>query len=721
MNSKIIRWVTLGALFIIPLIPIFPGIAEAGNFFFPFITGKNFAFRILVEIAFVGWILMMLVDTQYRPKFSWTAAIFGLFVVWMAIADALAVNPEKAFWSNFERMDGWVTLIHVFLFFLITGSIFAVEKLWQKWWLTFLAVSSIICVYGLLQVMGVLQIHQSGVRLDATFGNSDYLACYMLFAIAVSIWQAFEVKAKWARYVLLVLAVVEVIILFLTATRGAILGFIGAIGVGAILWLIESGKKGRRAAGGVILALVIVVAGFFLIRNTSFIQHDPSLSRLATISLKDPETATRLTIWHMALEGFVERPVTGWGQEGFNYVFNKFYEPKLNDQEPWFDRAHNMYLDWLVAGGFPALFLFLALLVSTVIALYKSRTSRRERILLLSALAAYCFQGIFVFDNLFSYIPFAAIMAIAYGGVGRPIKKLEDLPVLGDSDFLTFGLPIGVVALALIIWFVNVPNMRAASDLIASITPNADVTVNIAAFKQTYADGSFADQEITEQLTTYAEQVIGNQQYPAAQQQAIYNYAVQQMEALVAKIPADARIRLEFALLYRSAGNFPAALTQIHIAEQLSPAKQAIILEEGIEDVQSGNVAAGAAAFNKAYALDTSFSDVAVYAAAGDIMTGNIPGGKALLQQSFGTTTVDQDIIFLAYYQIKDWPDFITLWEKRVIDQNNAASAEFGLAEAYANGGDTAQARAEIQTAIAQHPEAATQGTAILNQIGGSK
>ena len=242
----------------------------------------------------------------------------------MAIADAFAENPAKAFWSNFERMDGWVTLIHVFMFFLVTGAIFGADKLWRKWWLTFLSISGILCLYGFMQVSGMLAIHQGGVRLDATFGNSDYLACYMLFAIAISLWQAYETKKwNWLRYLLLILTVLEVVILFLTATRGAILAFIGAVGLGALLWMIESGKKGRMLAGAGLVLLLVVIGTFYAARNTSFIQHDPSLGRLATISLQDPETHTRITIWHMALEGFVARPITGWGQEGFNFVFNK--------------------------------------------------------------------------------------------------------------------------------------------------------------------------------------------------------------------------------------------------------------------------------------------------------------------------------------------------------------------------------------------------------------
>jgi len=43
----------------------------------------------------------------------------------------------------------------------------------------------------------------------------------------------------------------------------------------------------------------------------------------------------------MAWEGVKEKPLLGWGQENFNLVFNKYYEPSLYGQEVWFDRVHN--------------------------------------------------------------------------------------------------------------------------------------------------------------------------------------------------------------------------------------------------------------------------------------------------------------------------------------------------------------------------------------------
>src|SRR5438105_4107533 len=101
--KKVAYWVAVVALFIIPFLSLY-----VSSGYFPFITGKNFAFRALVEIAVGGWVILALADRKYRPHFSWPVLSYKLLVLWMIVADLLAVNVHKAFWSNFERMDGWV-------------------------------------------------------------------------------------------------------------------------------------------------------------------------------------------------------------------------------------------------------------------------------------------------------------------------------------------------------------------------------------------------------------------------------------------------------------------------------------------------------------------------------------------------------------------------------------------------------------------------------------
>ncbi|MCR4333522.1 MAG: hypothetical protein NUV60_00655, partial [Patescibacteria group bacterium] len=120
--KSIARWVALGALFLIPFTPLI----VANTYFFPFITGKAFYFRILVEVVVAAWVVLALLDKEYRPRFSWIGAAVLAFVVWMFVADAFALNATKAFWSNFERMEGWVLLAHLLGLFYAAGAVLRV-------------------------------------------------------------------------------------------------------------------------------------------------------------------------------------------------------------------------------------------------------------------------------------------------------------------------------------------------------------------------------------------------------------------------------------------------------------------------------------------------------------------------------------------------------------------------------------------------------------------
>lgn len=715
MNVKTIaRWVTLTALFIIPFIPLYVD----NTLFFPFITGKAFAFRMLVEIALAGWIILAFADKKYRPQFSWVLLFFGLFTVWMAIADFLAVNPHKAFWSNFERMDGWVTLIHLFLFFLVAGAVFGADKLWRKWWLTFAGASALVCGYGLLQLMRLTDIHQGSTRLDASLGNSEYLAGYMLFAIAITLWQAFDLKEKkerWLRYCLFVLAAVQVIILIGTGTRGTLVGFIVAAGFGTLLWLIEAGKRGRQGAAVALISLVVVVGGFLSIQHQPFIQQNPILSRFSNISSKDLEV--RFTIWHMAMEGVQERPILGWGQEGFNYVFNKYYDPSLYGQEPWFDRVHNLYLDWLIAGGIPALLLFLALFASATFGLYRGSASRPERILLLSAFVAYGVQGLVVFDNLFTYVPFAAMLALAHTARSKPIAALERLPQSDEQVTSSAVMPAALVGLVVFFWLVNMPGILSGKDLIKALTPSNDPATQLAYFKQTYEDHPFASQEVTEQLMSFASGIVNSASASNDTKTAVISYAVQQATAEAARVPSDARFHSQFAMLYRTIGDFADAKIQSDIAAQNAPTKQSVLIEQGIEAWQSGDTKTAVQIFDKMYALDTRYDEGAAYAAAGHIANNDVAGGKAILQAHFGTTVVDQSALVPAYYQIKDWPNLLAVLALHA-KNTGTASASFQLAAAYSESGNRAQAIQTIRDTIKAHPEAAAQGASFLQQLG---
>src|SRR3989344_570970 len=353
MLEKALRYIVLTGVFALPFLVLY----VSTSLFFPFITGKNFAFRIIIEIILGAWVALALVKTEYRPRRSYLLWAFAAFVVLIGISDIFGVYPEKSFWSNYERMEGWVTLAHLFAYFVVAVSVLNTERLWKYWWHTTLSVSVIVAFIGLLQLAGKVPINQGGARIDARIGNATYLGVYMLFHIfmaALFLARAWVERAKERiLYVFLYGGIIFLnsFILFFTATRGAILGLLGGFLFGGII-LILLAPRSRVAwrAGSGIVAFIVLVGAFWAVRDQVWVHRIEPLHRLATI-LSDGTTFSRFLNWGMAWEGFKERPILGWGQENYAAVFDKYYNPAMYAQEQWFDRTHNIVFDWLIAGG----------------------------------------------------------------------------------------------------------------------------------------------------------------------------------------------------------------------------------------------------------------------------------------------------------------------------------------------------------------------------------
>lgn len=739
--KQIARLVALSALFLLPLAPLL----VASSFFFPFITGKAFYLRILIEVLVVAWAVLALLDRAYRPRFSWLGAIAIAFVTWMLIADSFAPNALKALWSNFERMEGWVLLVHLLGFLFAASAILRVEQKrratpptglvgWRAWFLTSLGVSLVVSAYALLQLINpaAFPIHQGSTRIDASLGNSAYLAIYLLWNVFIALWLAFTEKQAWLKYSLFALAALEGVLIFFTETRGTILGLIIALFLAALLTAVMGGGRmrhptnpvggvARRLALGGVAAIVLFVGGLYLARDSALVQSNHTLERLASISLADGET--RFTIWGMAWQGFLERPVLGWGQEGFNYVFNKHYEPSLYRQEAWFDRAHNAFIDWLSAGGLPAFLLYLGLFGTAFFLLWRrsSDFSRPERTLLTAALIGYAVHNVFVFDNVISYLYFFAILALIDAHTAREVRYFERAPELSPVAGTTYALPMAAVAVAGLLWFVNVPGMRAAHELVVAISPApSGPEENIARFERLVQHPSFAAQEVREQVVAVAGAIVQNQSVPVELKQRAVALAVAEMEKQVERYPRDARARLQLAYAYRTGGDLARAFAETEAAVALSPRKQQMRLEAGQVAWEAGDNAAAREYLTSAYALDPQFTELAAYAAAGEIIAGNVSAADRLLTEAYGTTAVDSDILGAAYFRTKNWPRLIQLWRMRAERPGASVQTWFGLAAAYYASGDNASAITTVRKAVELYPDAADAGAAAIAQIQGA-
>jgi len=701
--KDILKGIVYIGLFAIPFIPLI----VSDQMFFPFITGKNFTFRIIVEVIFVSWGLLALLDKAYRPRFSWIAVAGLAFLVIMGIADALGEYPLKSFWSNFERMDGYVTLVHFYLLLLVIGSTLRTKKMWSYFIHTSLAVALYVGMYGLAQQAGFIEGGRN--RLDSTLGNAAYMAVYMLFHIFFVLWMMVRSKDWFHRGLYLILLGVFIYVLLLTGTRGTFIGFMGGGLIAAIYLAIfsRSYPQVRKVALGGMALIIVFVALLVAFKDNPGVTDNNALRRISNISL-EKDLTLRATIWSLALEGVKERPLLGWGQGNFNYVFNKNFDPSLYNAEAWYDRVHNIILDWLIAGGVLGLISYLSIFVAAVYYLLwrpifyresEEELSVGERAVFLGLLAGYFAHNLVVFDNIVSYMFFAITLGYLHYSYGREIQAVVNYKI--DPKLVTnIAAPVAVVGIGLLIYFVQLPGIQAAHDIIdAYIAREPDVRLSL--FKKGVSRNSFGYQELVEQVAQQGMSIVGNKKVPKEERDRFAAYGEELLTDLIKRKPGDARLHVFFSSFYRAMGNMEKAREQAAIARSLTPNKQSVIIEQGVIEYQMGNNQKALDFFKEAYELDTSYKNARFLYAAMLLNTGEVEAAEELITDEYINDFALDDFGFRAAYDAGEPArDFlIRLMKARVDKQPNNAQNRASLAFLYYERGDNEQAIAVLREA----------------------
>jgi len=752
-TTTFIKYLVFIGIFIVPFIfliaPTDPTVKDPNQFiffanylFFPFITGKAFVFRIVVEVIAVLFLVLMLRDKRYVPKFSWLSVAVTVFMLVILIADLLGANPLRSIWSNFERMEGWIVIVHLWAYFIVLSSVFVEKKYWHRFFNTSLFVALAISIYGIVQLTGYAQIHQGSVRLDASLGNAIYLAVYMLFHMFIAGYMAFESWAKkqkiWA-WVYIILTVLFGFIIYQTQTRGTIIGLAGGVIVGLIILAIFEKKEKVTRNVSIISLVVIALIGilFYFNRDSAFVQNRDTLRRLATISWQDTKTQARGFIWPMAVKGVFESPksaIIGTGQENFNYIFNKNYDPRMWNQEQWFDRAHNVYIDWLVAGGLIGLLLYLSLFVLAIISLWKSEMNLKEKALFIGLIVAYGIHNIFVFDNLASYMLFFTILAFVHTQKSGNHLAFIEKRINNDNETYTtirdyVIVPVSVVLIAIAIYSINITVIKANTRLIYALNTcgRASTSVTIDAFKKALAtDKYLANQEIREQIVSCANNILSSQA-SIQDKQAFLEFANSEIKNQITATPDDARMYVLGGILFNSIGGIlfnsigatAEAKSLLEKAHELSPRKQQVSLQLASLYINEGKTQEGLDLFKQTYEADIKHSDAkSAYAYA--LITS---GKEALALKLFNN---DPEIFITeraarVYASIKNYKKAIEILQNIIKDKGPNLSTETLLVHIQYTAGLKSQAVLTLRNIIKNHPETKKQIEDAIKQIEAEK
>ena len=720
--NNILRYIALASIFIIPFVPL----VVTGSFFFPFIVGKNILFRVLVEIMVGAWAILALRDAKYRPKFSWILGGIIALVSIMFVANALGDNPLKGFWSNYERMEGWVTLLHLLGYFIATTAILNSEKLWNRFFHTSIIVSVWVGLHGLFQLAGMAKIHQGSARLDASFGNASYLAVYIMIHIFLVAFFWLR-RQKWNDFVGWLYGAVillHIIILYYTATRGAILGFIGALLlISFLLAFFEKEKRGLKKAGRVVLiGIIIFVVAFVSFKNADFIKNSEVMNRFASISLQETTTKSRFMLWNMALQGVKEKPLLGRGQESFNYVFNEHYNPGMYGQEEWFDRTHNVFMDWLITGGALGLLAYLSLFGTALFYLWRRENnfSFAEKSVFSGLLAGYFFHNLFVFDNITSYILFFSILGFIHNQncVNDEFdivdeKKISWVDKIGDRTIMQIITPVIIVLTAFSIYFFNAKGVLANRALLQAIAPQKEgLAENLKSYKKALSYNSFANQEIREQLMQFTIRIKDLDLDPNIKNE-LFELAKSEAKKEIERDPRNTRMEVFIGSFLGRFGQYAEAMVHLQRALELSPNKMSIRFEMGSNYINTGQYDKVFEILKEAFELEPRYNEARKLYALSAIYVGR----NDLVIELLGTDIIADNNFLNAYRKMGQKSKVVQICEAFVEKDRNNPQYHISLAAAYFEIGQNTKSIAEIEKAIELDPNFKSQGGKFIEEI----
>ena len=431
---------------------------------FPFVVGKALYSRSLIEIVFVSWALLFLLNPSWRPPRSRILVLLAAALAVAALSAGFGVSVQRSFWSNYERMQGVVDQAHWFALAVVLVSVLRTGRDWRILLTLNLAVGMAIALMAVAEYYRHPWIYliywPPANRVMTTLGNSSFLGAYL--GVNVTIALGFLIRSfvpvahpgkasapageehgkrsdrsnpprqpRNARFSMLwagrcfwgATALIGLWALTLTASRGPFLGLVSSLAALAALYVFLARTRMVRlaAAGsvgllGIVVILLLVLSFSPAVSLVDAWNVNPLLSRLADDQSLDT-VRERLSTWRVGIRGFLDRPVLGWGPENYIAVWGRHgFGESIPAMREIYDHSHNKLIEELATKGLSGLLVHLAIWGFTFhIVLRAARDmDSRERIPVLfagAALMGYFMQSMTTPDMAVGSLQFILLLA----------------------------------------------------------------------------------------------------------------------------------------------------------------------------------------------------------------------------------------------------------------------------------------------------------------------
>lgn len=424
----------------------------------------DFISLVIMALLVVVWLF-----AHWRGGWKWyRTSLDTVFLIWV-VAFAVSLIANTDVWRRIA-IGLWYMGMYIGVWYLLHDLI-ANRAVRREVIIDALLIAGFVVVlFGFVQLQGWLrQVLASGQFLSpprpvSVFGNPNFLSDFLIVLTPLTLSRMIGARGRPPRILLGIYAFIQLVLLFLTDSRGAWIG----IAAGLVVWsgmaaarngrvtrstITEWWQKQSSAIKGVLVAVLIV--GLVAVAG---------VSAIFIRSFSDPGRAAglRTQIYAAAIELFKEKPITGQGL--FTFGRGLVSLPGINPDKPH-SHAHDAPLHIAAELGI----LGLAALAATLFVAYRTiqsnwlASSARERLLLAGATGAVVAFGVHQLTDIPAMMPaialtglIALVLALApkepqsvnatWAKIGHPIEMLGLWVVLIVAGFWSNGIYTNYVA-----------------------------------------------------------------------------------------------------------------------------------------------------------------------------------------------------------------------------------------------------------------------------------
>ena len=419
-------------------------------------------FRLSITIAILFAIFHYLINPKklrvIKARLTHPMSIGVLLFILIGFLTSLTgLNSGNSIWSNFERGEGAFQLLHYGALYFLIISVFFTRKNIEHLFKVHLVTAGLVTGYGIMQLIqgkeGTGMIISAAGEFSGSLGNPSYLALYILLSLGVLGYFFAKAKEVKSRYILGGLGIIFIWTIIQSGNKGALIGlFFGLLAVLVALFFVSKNSRVKKISGATFISLFTLAIFFFITKDLSFWGSIPFIGDSLNYKVALNEIQPRLWTWASSLMAFMDRPILGWGLENFPMAFDIYYDPRHFKIESFFDRTHNIFLEYLISGGVLLLGSWLAIFYGYFMKLVKS-TKDNWFIVKLAFPVAYFVAAFFLFDVLAVYVVLFVFLA---GSLVLETETDEQIG-LGGNIYLPKVISMGVLTIGsiLILYFTS--------------------------------------------------------------------------------------------------------------------------------------------------------------------------------------------------------------------------------------------------------------------------